>query len=65
MSNIVINPYVYLTDAPESFADSNAVSKALATGTSQAIYFVDTANTFNFVEDEAYNIFLGKSRLEF
>jgi len=39
-----------------AFTDSNAVSKGLATGTSHAVYMTDTADTFNFVEDEAFTI---------
>lgn len=42
--------------AQPSFADSNAVSKGLATGTSHAITFNDTADTFNFIESNAWTI---------
>ena len=42
--------------APASFVDANAVSKSITTGTAQAIYFTDTADTFNFIETEAWTI---------
>ena len=54
MSNIIINPYSIVI--PVSFADSNAISKSITTGTAQAIYFTDSADTFNFIESEAWTI---------
>ena len=38
------------------FTDNNAVSRSLTAGTAQAIYFTDTADTFNFQEDDAWTI---------
>ena len=48
--------YSYDHDAQPSFADSNAVSKGLATGTSHAITLTDSADKFNFTEEEAWTI---------
>lgn len=39
-----------------SFSDSYALSKTISTGTSNAVYFVDSSDTFNFVGGDAWTI---------
>jgi len=39
-----------------AFADSNAVSRAVTAGVDHKVEFTDTADTFNFCEDEAWSI---------
>jgi len=48
--------YGYDHDAAASFANAKAVSKTISTGTSNAITFTDTDDTFNFTENEAWTI---------
>lgn len=48
--------YDYDHDAAASFANVKAVSKTISTGTSNAITFTDTDDTFNFTESEAWTI---------
>jgi hypothetical protein len=48
--------YGYDHDAVASFANAKAVSKTISTGTSNAITFTDSSDTFNFTENEAWTI---------
>ena len=48
--------YSYDHDAAPAFTDTKAVSKSLSTGTSNAIVFTDTDDTFNFTESDAFSI---------
>jgi len=48
--------YGYDHDAVASFVNAKAVSKTISTGTSNAITFTDTDDTFNFTEGEAWTI---------
>lgn len=48
--------YGYDHDAVPAFTNTKAVSKTISTGTSNAITFTDTDDTFNFTESEAWTI---------
>ena len=48
--------YGYDHDAAAAFVNAKAVSKSLATGSSNAITFDDTDDTFNFTESDAFSI---------
>jgi hypothetical protein len=48
--------YGYDEDAEPVFANAKAVSKTISGGTSNAITFTDTDDTFNFTESEAWTI---------
>ena len=48
--------YSYDHDATAPFANAKAVSKTISTGSSNAITFTDTDDTFNFTESSAWTI---------